>query len=984
MLELKNIKKDYPIDKATVTHALKGISLTFPDKGFVAILGPSGCGKTTLLNIVSGLDRYTEGDLIIDGVSTSKYKDKDWDDYRNKKVGMIFQSYNLIPHLTISENVALPLTLAGVNYKVRKEKALIALEAVGLKDQAEKKPNQLSGGQQQRVAIARSIINDPSILLADEPTGALDSVTSIQVMDILLDLSKSKLIVMVTHNQDLAYKYADRIIKMKDGLVLSDELNNKKVESKSVEEKINDKELNMINSQVKGKQKKSRMNFWTAFLISFKNLLVKKGRTILTSIASSFGIIGIGLVLAVSNGFTDYVQRNERESLDQFPITVNQVAYKTDSFPQDNNDLPRYPDEEKINVYNPSAGLYHFNTITSDYYNDYLGKMDPKLYNSILLSYSASANIITQNGPDSYRSINTSSSSGLDKLMGGGSSWSQLPGDKDFILSQYDYFPINNHEFPSEDDAQSLVLVVDTYNRVTTGTLSSLGFDTSTLTNGSTIDFNTLTSKTYRQFTNDEYYAKSTDETKKNTSIAGINMVAGKNYNDFLKAIVPLLNMNDSSNITYEDLEPLLECFVPKDVMDKYENDKDSLTAEFFSIYAQFRLSSEYIKYKAAATDEEKAALWTPLLQRFVTIIGNDKNLKIRVKTQLDTYVAPNNTQLKNLYNYGKRDATESDPKIKDDSEKNIHIVGILRPKKTTIMGVLGSGVYYTKALIDRTLKWATGDVSTQSNDYFMLDLTKFTYKDYKEYESKYGSLESNMGSMSEEQQAYLANIAASKLPTYYDIFSAKNEISMDSYQTRRGQVGADTEVSSISIYPKDFDSKKKVLKYLDGYNTNKPSDKQIMYTDAATNVLTAISTMVNVISTVLIIFASISLVVSSVMIGIIIYVSVIERTKEIGTLRSIGARKKDVSNLFVMESVSIGTLAGLIGILMTYLISIPINITVNHIYMEYNVGNIAFLNPLHAFLLVVLSASLTFIAGLIPARMAGRKDPVKCLRNDG
>lgn len=1006
MLKLENIKKDYIIDKTTITHALQGISLDFNNTGLVAILGPSGCGKTTLLNIISGLDKYTEGDLIIDDVSTKNYTSKDWDDYRNKKVGMIFQSYNLIPHLTILENTALPLTLAGVSQKEKKEKANFALNTVGLEEQKNKKPNQLSGGQQQRVAIARAIINDPSIILADEPTGALDSVTSEQVLQILLQLSKKKLIIMVTHNQELAKKYASRIITMRDGLILSDEPNynqisieesNLSIEFNKIEElgekveNLNaDKETLDIdlstksneNKKNKMKQRKSKMSFWTAFMISFKNLLVKKGRTILTAVASSFGIIGIGLVLAVSNGFSSYVKRNEEESLSQFPVTIESVTYKTEDFSSSTNNLTQYPDSNTITVYNPSNYIYHYNTITTDYYENFLKNMDPSLYNSIQVSYDVSANIITKNGEDSYKKITTTSTSGINKLLGNGSNWTELPGNKDFILSQYDYYSVDGKDFPSEDDPQSLVIVMDSYNRITSSTLSSLGFDVNTYKDGYTFEFSELKYKVYRQFTNDEFYHLSNDESKTNNNIAGITLREGKSYTDIVKAIIPLTNSDGevTEEAKEEAFKSILSCFID---MDQFLNEdgsynEDKLKSKMATLLPKIMLTPEYLAFKAAQTDDAKEELWQPLLQKVVTILSEDQDLGISSKTSLPSYVSPSGDELKNIYNYGKYNATKDDTLIPDGTERDIKIVGVLRPKKGTIINLLGSGVYYTKALTQRTLKWAQGEIADANNDYFMLNLANISYSDYKNLNIDFSNLDTS--SLSNNNDLY--NLVE-KLPSYYDIFSANSTLTSSSYSTRREQIGTDTGIGSISIYPKDFNAKDKVLQYLDSYNTGKTDSDQIIYTDAAGTVLTAVSTMVNVISTVLIIFASISLVVSSVMIGIIIYVSVIERTKEIGTLRSIGARKIDVSNLFVMESVTIGFLAGLIGIILTYLISVPINIVVNNIYSTYSIGSIAFLNPWHALILVLLSTLLTFIAGAIPSGIAGRKDPVKCLRTN-
>lgn len=458
MLELKNIKKVYQTDKTQKVEVFNDLNITFDDCGFTAILGPSGCGKTTMLNIIGGLDRYTDGDLIVDGVSTKKFNQSDWDTYRNRRIGTVFQSYNLIPHLSLLSNVELAMTLSGSSQRYRKKKSIEALRLVGLEKLINKKPNQLSGGQMQRVAIARAIVNEPKIILADEPTGALDSKTSIQVMNILKDLSKDHLIVIVTHNEELANQYATRIIKMVDGEITSD----KRVEKNEIVENkenvninttidLNSADLTLVDTsfadkvndnlmktkEIKRKKKKSSMSFFTALNISLHNILTKKGRTALTSIASSFGIIGVAMVLSLSNGFGNYVERTERESLSQFPISIERTSI-TDTLTSQMNsgkDLEQYPDSSDIIVQKPTSSLVKLNDINQEYI-EYINNVDKSLVSSIKYNYSISMNPLTQDSNGNIKMLSTGSSSLVNSLMGGSGYWSELVGDKDYMLSQ--------------------------------------------------------------------------------------------------------------------------------------------------------------------------------------------------------------------------------------------------------------------------------------------------------------------------------------------------------------------------------------------------------------------------------------------------------------------------------------------------------------------------------------------------------------------
>lgn len=833
MLKLKGITKIYEVGDSKI-HALKGVDLNFRRSEFVSILGPSGCGKTTLLNIIGGLDRYTEGDLFINGKSTKEFTDSDWDAYRNNSIGFVFQNYNLISHQTVLFNVELALTLSGVSKEERRKRAIEALESVGLSDQLKKKPNQLSGGQMQRVAIARAIVNNPDILLADEPTGALDSVTSLQIMEILEKLSKDKLVIMVTHNSDLAYKSSNRIITALDGLIVDDsnplesqdaiknESNplkkeivvdndsgnnqahvnsNLKVKSDSLtenyaqegaQEKSADKKV--VKNEKKSKKlqlKKTSMSFFTALILSLKNLLTKKTRTILTSFAGSIGIIGIALVLALSNGFSAYITKLEADTLSAYPITISQRAINTSAI----SSMMADPDTEKFTkleviyvnkILDKINEVMKRNTITNKYIDQAVKTINPDLYYAISYQMGIKINVYTETknllGNTIYSEIDT------------GEGWSELIDGEDFILSQYE---ILKGGLPT--DKSELVLVVDSFNQVTDIALMSLGLY-SLGSAKSSYTFDEIMAKEFKLISNNELYVEDYDLFKKRTNI----------------------------------------------------------TESIFS------------------------------------------------------------------------------------SGETLKIAGILRLKGDTVAGAINTSVAYSHLLTE-----------------YVLD---------KEKDSAV-------------VQAQLAN------PDYdiltgeeFDTGTGADTDRMLSSSLRQLSAG-DTPVS-INIYPVSFDSKVAIKKHLDEYN-NAQTDEldRVYYTDIMELIMTAMTRIINIVTYVLIAFTAISLVVSSIMIGIITYISVIERTKEIGILRSIGARKKDISRVFNAETLIIGFVAGTMGVLITILLTIPINLIIAH-FVD-GIENLAVLNPLHAIILVAISMSLTLIAGLIPSKIAANKDPVEALRTE-
>lgn len=778
MLVLKNIKKNYVTPGVTV-EALKGVSLEFRKSEFVSILGPSGCGKTTLLNIIGGLDRYTDGDLFINNRSTKSFKDHDWDSYRNNSVGFVFQNYNLIPHQSVLGNVELALTLSGVSKAERRSRAIQALEKVGLHDQIYKRPNQLSGGQMQRVAIARAIVNDPEILLADEPTGALDSKTSIQILDILKEISKDRLVIMVTHNAELAHQYSNRIIELLDGNVINDSNPyNAEVEALPTEK------VNIV---------KTAMSFTTALFLSLRNLITKKGRTMLTALAGSIGIIGIALVLSLSNGFTKYINKMQSDTLSGFPLTINQSAFISNyGMNYHKNPNEEFTSEEIVKVRDNSSVIHQ--NIINDNYLSYLEGLDKNLYNSISYGRALGLNIIAYNKTENnYFKVNVNSSSDNPMLEGNTKAMSEIIDNLDFVSSQYD---VLKGQMPSEKG--DLVLVVDSYNRISSRVFEALKLD---YKNGESISFDEFLNMEFKLILNDDYYI----------------------YNDAIDRYLPL-----------------------------------------------------------AASKE--------------------------------LYENPNAVTLK--------------------------IVGILRVKEDTSISLLSDGLLYTPALTNYVLENSKNSEIVLAQETLGLEKNVLT-----------GAPFSSSQGASLEYKLLMSNLGGISTPI------------------------------SISIFPKDFESKEMIKDYLDDYNEGLETKDKIIVTDLSEMVTKTMDTLINTISYVLVAFAAISLVVSSIMIGIITYVSVIERTKEIGVLRSIGARKRDISRVFNAETVIIGFTAGLLGVLIALVLTIPINMLLASLVK--GIGTLAILNPLHGIFLVVISVLLTLISGLIPSRIAAKKDPVVALRTE-
>jgi len=781
-LKLENIVKTYK--SGEIVTALKGVSLGFRESEFVSVLGPSGCGKTTLLNIVGGLDRYDSGDLVINGISTKKYKDGDWDAYRNRSIGFVFQTYNLIGHQTVLQNVEIALTLSGVSVAERRRRAKKALADVGLSDQIRKKPNQLSGGQMQRVAIARALVNDPDIVLADEPTGALDSHTSVQILEILKQIAKNRLVIMVTHNRELAEKYSTRIVRLLDGEIQSDS------------NPITRDEVNAEPPKTEKKFKKTSMSLFTATSLSFRNLMTKRGRTIITSFAGSIGIIGVALVLALSNGLSSYMSDMQSDTLSGFPITITAGEQNLDLTRRpglmiDNAvDFEEYPSDDVLYAYDSEKNTAkHNNEITEGYleYIDGLEKALPGTVNNISYTHAVTINLLAK-GQDSVVKFRTSVNNSMMAQFSGNLYWQELPESADFILSLYDRIGEGSRMPTSKNE---VVLVVDEYNRINKSFFDQLG-------------------------------------------------------------------------ITEENEQYKLTDFIGKTILKVIPNDE------------------------------------------FYTQNG-------------DLFAAANPSNYETLYD--------------GDTGTALTIVGILRAKPDASSTYLSPGIAYTTAL--------TAAVVADAQDSAIARAQAGSDKNIL--------LGTPFADEREKDKAMLA-------------------------------LGADTTPTGINIYPKDYESKDQIKDYLNQYNIGRPDEQQLIYTDMAELITSITGTLLDTVTYVLVGFAAISLLVSTIMIAIITYVSVIERTKEIGILRSVGARKKDISRVFNAETLIIGFTAGVMGVGISYLLTIPIN---KIILQLTEISGIASMTLYHAAALIVGSMILTLIAGFIPSRIAAKKDPVVALRTE-
>ena len=971
MLKLKDIKKDYTVGDSTV-HALKGVNLEFRENEFVAILGHSGCGKTTLLNIIGGLDQYTSGDLIINNKSTKNFTDADWDSYRNHSIGFVFQSYNLIPHQTVLSNVELALTLSGVAPAERKARATEALRKVGLGDQLNKKPNQMSGGQMQRVAIARALVNDPDILLADEPTGALDSETSVQIMDILKEISKDKLIIMVTHNPELALSYASRVIKLKDGLIVDDSA----PYSSEGEER-----------HEPAKTEKTSMGFFTALALSTNNLMTKKARTILTAFAGSIGIIGIALIMSLSNGIQNYIDKVQEDTLSSYPITIQAEAVDMTSMMTSMMGVQAEAEEnqhERDAVYSSTVMYEMMNSMVSadtqtnnlKAFKEYLENAEDisQYISSVQYSYDLDMNLYAEDvdGNIVKTDVVELLQSAMGQTFGGdysayfdtfGSAYSamdawqeMLPGENGEVISpllkaQYD---VLYGRWPEKYD--EVVLVVDKNNEVSDLVLYALGLKSnSTLsedmeafmaqenlrTEKESWTYEDICSRTFRYiYPADEYeYDEDEEEyVKVDDEELGLKTL----YKNGLEVkIVGIIRQDEDAmsgmmtgaiGYTHALIEHVVEQAAKKELVKAQLDDPEhdvfnglsflDDTDEAFTKNSKIEAAKQYI---ADATDEEFAELYVKYMS-----VPEDDYVQELIDEQMKDMTRADIEKMVTDYYPG----YESMLKKMDDDTLFEYIEKMIGEQIKEQYGIQMANMY--SYLSDSTLAHDFGLLSLEDDDYLWL------------YENA--------------------------MPPIYSTSTLKDNLK------KLGYVDLDSP-SKINIYASTFEDKDAIADAIERYNDSVSDDDKIEYTDIVALLMSSISTIINVISYVLIAFVAISLVVSSIMIGIITYISVLERTKEIGILRAIGASKRDVSRVFNAETFIIGLIAGLIGIGATLLLNIPINIIVHDLTGIYAINST--LPAVGGIALVLISVGLTFIAGLIPSGLAAKKDPVEALRTE-
>ncbi len=971
MLQLKDITKDYAVAGESV-HALKGVSVNFRKSEFVSILGPSGCGKTTLLNIIGGLDKYTSGDLIIAGKSTKEYGDRDWDTYRNHSIGFIFQSYHLIPHQTILQNVELALMIAGVSKAERRQRAIDALEKVGLKDKIKNRPNQLSGGQAQRVAIARALINDPEIVLADEPTGALDSVTSVQIMELLKEISKDRLVIMVTHNPELAEKYSTRIVRLLDGEVVGDSMPYDGVgeEAPAAELRASGEAPADTEQTNKGKRKKTAMSPGMAMGLSFKNLLSKRKRTAMVSIAGSIGIIGVSLVLAISAGVRGYINTMQNDMLSGYPVSITRSAIDYSALlnmsvsSQPDIDITKLDDKLYVqSIMDTLGGLAKGATQTNEIteaYIDYVGKIDKSLVNVVQYDYGFNianniytdfevGNALDDDSGKTYAASRKTSVTAIrgmySQILGEQedyqnftgvvssiSTFEEVPDSYEYVLSQFDVLAAETSDGVTYDaasltdsslkelfsDKQALIMVVDD-SMITDIALGQYGYFTQ------------------EEFLNYAFKAVGDDKYDEQLGLVGSGL--------------GLDGTADSGNGLGFDR------FIG-------ENSKKFTWYPNDQIYRQINGTYLYLPYEEG---------------NFTVLADNDGN--ITGTFPLDGYT------------------------LNPDDGMELGVKLILQKKEGLSYSCMDAGIYYTGALTEYMLENSRNSEIVKSiNDSEKGYLSRLPYSLY------YTSFVDKEGGGIEKAEHYglsyitdsssFITLMASGLSGDYDKSSL--------LRVTADMLGGAELPTAIYIYPTDFNTKKTLCEYLDKWNAMcnagdtycytvtaegddgtgteesrsvvLDSGMKIVYSDTVGMIISMINTMINIITIALVAFTALSLVVSTVMIGIITYVSVVERIKEIGILRAVGARKKDIKRLFNAETFMIGLVAGLFGILITYVISLIVNVVV---YSLAGIWGIAALPVWQAVIMVALSVVLTLISGLIPASAAAKKDPVVALRTE-
>ena len=1051
MLELKNIRKIYKTGDTTLA-ALDGVSLCFRENEFVSILGPSGCGKTTLLNIVGGLDRYSDGDLVINGRSTKGFKDKDWDAYRNHSIGFVFQSYNLIPHQTVLANVELALTLSGVSKSERRARAIEALTKVGLGNQLNKKPNQMSGGQMQRVAIARALVNNPDILLADEPTGALDTQTSVQIMELLKEVAHDRLVIMVTHNPELAEEYSTRIVRLSDGKVVGDTFPISEEEHMALVEKDQAAllELKRNKKLEKAQNKKKSMSFATAISLSFKNLLTKKGRTVLTSFAGSIGIIGIALILSLSNGINIFISQVQEDTLSTYPLTIQQQTTDTSAMLEAmmgvEEEANAERDENLIYIDNSLDKMVQAMTSTttndlvsfkkhldanSDEINQYVSDIqytydiNMKVYNSVTVTKDGKSELDHReigikemlSNIKGFESISEmASSSGTINVL------SEMIDNQELLDQQYE---VIDGEWP--DSYDEVVLVVGKNNSLSKMTLYMLGIlDTDELknidltnykpeeTDKTSFTFEELRGMKLTLVNNPDIYVK--DANKTNYEINGVSYPVWSESSDYVLGNIDgilaekgielkisgiirpredataasisgaigytkeltdkILAMNEQSEIIKQQkatpeynvltgLKYERTHYTPETIGDLLSKIDDSTKEQFYSYMSQSIMSNPEFSSQINVTKDSFAQMFF--------LLSVDKQAEILTKI-LATEGVQSASVAQAPMPISQVDMLFAAVSQVSPDKK----ITVTKDNLVTLLPVLdASQIYVALAGVPANEQLPTGmsGLVALAGDEAM--------------EAIYAEMTESLKTMTVTDEIFIAILSTMDAADEDFILLEETLYKMATdvdatYEATMKTLGAAEAASpsSINFYAKDFDSKAKIEEFIANYNeANKDTDKTIEYTDLVGALMSSVTIIIDVISYVLIAFVSISLVVSSIMIGIITNISVLERTKEIGILRAIGASKKDVSRVFNAETFIVGLAAGVLGIVITLLLCLPINAI---IYALTGFANVkAALPAAAAVILIVISMLLTMIAGLIPAKSASKKDPVVALRSE-
>ena len=1036
MLELRNIKKDYPAGNGVV-HALKGIDLSFRKSEFVSILGPSGCGKTTMLNIIGGLDSYTEGDLIINGTSTKQYKDRDWDSYRNHSIGFVFQSYNLIPHQTVLQNVEIALTLSGVSKSERKKRAKKALEDVGLGDQLNKKPGEMSGGQMQRVAIARALVNNPDIILADEPTGALDTQTSIQIMEILKKISEDRLIIMVTHNPDLAEQYSSRIIKMLDGKITDDSMPLTEQEAADLAN------AEKAEAKTNKKVKKPSMSLATAFMLSLKNLFTKKGRTTLTSFAGSIGIIGIALILAVSQGTTNYIDDVQESALSSYPLTLEastvELTSLIEAFAGVENGKIKHDNDavyKKDAIYDMVDAMNRIEQSENDLksFNEYLkselskeGSELSTAINGVQYSYDLDLQIYTKNVDGKiirsdineiisdlmlkYIGIDMAAMSTMQEMSPMGSMSNKSTGLWQELLPGKDGTPINDllkeqydviyGSWPNEYD--EIVLVVDANNEIDDMALYALGLLSekeidnmaNAALNGTELSQKELKKWTYEEICSMEYKTLFNSRCYYQDPNTGL-------FTDMRETELGLQSLYDSIGTSSENAVGL-----PLKITGIIRPSEDADTTMLKGSICYTNALTEYVIKNAATSPIVKAQMANPNIDVFTGM-----------PFESSTGTLDNDTKAKEFKNYilGMSDEekimiysqicilNELSAKINALTSQDISdAINNLNPSSYD-MSALGNMSELFKDIPEAAVAKILPLISDEHINTLVTMFSQDTY--YKQifesmnpdslkiiianliYLEQYNIItQSGVSSLMKDPAQLLAEFNAmleiatpEALATLYDSVIQFSESTYEDNLTMMGQIDL-TMPAAINIYASSFENKDIITAAIEDYNKDVDELKKIKYTDYLGIMMSSITIIIDAITYVLIAFVAISLIVSSIMIGVITLISVQERTKEIGILRAIGASKRDVSSMFNAETMIVGFSAGLLGVLVTYLLCIPINLILQAVT---DISNLNATLPVGgAIILVIISVLLTLIAGLIPSRSAAKKDPVVALRSE-